>query len=319
MKPLVAALFLALAAPAFAAPHPFDVHDLVMMDRVSDPALSPSGGTIAFQVRETDYAANKGSNGIWTVPAAGGTPLRITDKALNASSGRWSHDGAAVYFLAPKDGTSQFWRVGAKGGAAQQVTSLALDVNNFKLSPDGGHVLLSLDVFPECASEADVVACSAKQLDARKADKASGTVYDQLFVRHWDQWSDGRRSQLFIADLGADGKPGKLSLLSQGIDGDVPSKPFGDDSEYAFSPDGKTVYFNARVAGRTEPWSTNFDIFSVPAHGPYAPKNLTAANLAWDANPLPSADGRPCPGTSSTLPVSKLQPTPDGAALAKEL
>ena len=47
-----------------------------------------------------------------------------------------------------------------------------------------------------------------------------------------------------------------------------------------------------RIAGKTEPWSTNFDIYSVPADGSSAPKNLTAANLAWDAEPLPSADGK---------------------------
>ena len=264
MKSLVAVLALAATAPAFAASHPFDVHDLVMMERVDAPALSPDGKTIAFQVRQTDYAANKGTTGIWTVPAAGGAPLRITDAALNASGASWSSDGANVYFLAPKDGTNQFWRVGAKGGTADQVTNLPLDVNNYKLSPDGKHVLLSMDVFEGCTD----LACTTQKLDARKADKASGTLYHKLFVRHWDTWSDGRRSQLFIADINSDGKiSAEPRLLSKGIDGDVPSKPFGDESEYAFSPDGNTVYFDVRIAGKTEPWSTNFDIYSVPADG----------------------------------------------------
>ena len=289
MKPLVAVLALAVAAPAFAASHPFDVHDLVMMERISDPALSPDGKTIAFQVRETDYAANKGLNGIWVVPAAGGQPQRITDKALNASAARWSSDGASVYFLAPKDGTSQFWRVGAKGGTAEQVTHLPLDVNNFKLASDGKHVLLSIDVFTDCND----LACTKKKLDERKADKASGTVYDKIFVRHWDTWADGRRSQLFIADIDSAGKnSAEPRPLTKGIDGDVPSKPFGDETEYAFSADGATVYFNVRIAGKTEPWSTNFDVYSVPADGSSTPKNLTADNQAWDGNPLPSADGK---------------------------
>ena len=133
--------------------------------------------------------------------------MSIRPPTLNASSARWSHDGKALYFLAPKDGISQLWRVDANGGAATQATSLPLDVNNFRLSPDGQHVLLSIDVFAGCADDADTVACTAKQLDARKADKASGTVYDGIFVRHWDTWSDGRRSQLFIADFGDDGGP----------------------------------------------------------------------------------------------------------------
>ena len=289
MKSLAAAIALAVVSPAFAADssHPFDVHDLVMMDRVSDPALSPDGKLVAFQVRETDYDANKGSNGIWMVPAGGGKTVRLTDKTLNATTPRWAPDGS-VYFLAPKDGVSQLWHVGANGGAAQAATSLPLDVNNFKFSPDGRHVLLSMDVFTDCAD----LACTKKRLDARKADKASGVVYDKVFIRHWDTWADGRRSQLFIADAGADGKIGEPRLLSKGIDGDVPSKPFGDDTEYAFSPDGATVYFDARIAGMTEPWSTNFDIYSVPADGSTAPKNLTADNPAWDGYPLPSANGK---------------------------
>jgi dipeptidyl aminopeptidase/acylaminoacyl peptidase len=220
MKSLAAVMALILAAPALGAEgaHPFDVHDLVMMDRVSDPSLSPDGKLVAFQVRETDYDADKGTNGIWIVPANGGKSVRLTDKALNATSPRWSRDGA-VYFLAPKDGTSQLWRVGADGGSAEQATSLALDVNNFKLSPDGRHVLLSLDVFTDC----DDIACTQSKLDERRKSKSTGMIYDSIFVRHWDTWSDGRRSQLFIADVGDGGKIGAPRWLTKGIDVDVPS------------------------------------------------------------------------------------------------
>ena len=293
MKAAVAVLALAAAAPVFAAePHPFNVHDLVMMERVSAPVLSPDGSQVAYALRQTDYEANKGSTGIWRVPVRGGTPVRLTPPALNASSAVWSADGTQLFFLAPKAGTSQLWRVAANGGDPLEATALALDVNNFQLAPDGRRVLLSIDVFPDCAGEGDAIACTKQKLDAREADKASGRLYDSLFVRHWDTWADGRRSQLFVADVGNDGKLGSPRLLTRGIDGDIPSKPFGDEGEYAFSPDGATVYFNVRIAGKTEPWSTNFDVYAVPVDGSAAPRNLTAANLAWDGYPLPSADGR---------------------------
>jgi dipeptidyl aminopeptidase/acylaminoacyl peptidase len=127
-------------------------------------------------------------------------------------------------------------------------------------------------------------------------EKTTGKIYDRLFVRHWDTWSDGRRSQLYIAPAltprGGKAMVALPRLLSRGIDGDVPSKPFGDDSEFVFSADGKTVYFDVRIAGNSEPWSTNFDVYSVPADGSAAPKNLTATNKAWDAYPLPSRDGK---------------------------
>ncbi len=297
MKSLIVAGAIALASSTvLAAPHPFDVHDLVMMERVSDPQISPDGKWLAYQVRETDYAANKGKNGIWVLDLknSNAKPLRLSDVSASATSPRWSPDGVSVYFQTKGGDAMQVWSRGADGkSAARQVTSFALDVNNYKLSPDGKQILLSVDTFADCAKEADAFACTKKRLDDKTADKASGTVYDKLFIRHWDSWADGRRSQLYIAAIGADGKIAAApKLLSQGIDGDIPSKPFGDDSDYAFSPDGKTVYFDVRIAGKTEPWSTNFDIYSVPVDGSAAPKNLTAANTAWDAYPLPAADGK---------------------------
>jgi dipeptidyl aminopeptidase/acylaminoacyl peptidase len=292
MKPLFAAVALALAAPVFAAPHPFEVQDMVMFDRVSDQALSPDGRTAAFQLRETDYAANRGKNSLWTVPLSDGKPVRLTDATVSATTPRWSADGSSLYFLANKDDVSQLWRIPVKGGAAVPVSNLPLDIGSYKLSPDGRSVLITLDLFVDCAKESSPIACTKKRLDKPADDKASGKLYDKLFVRHWDTWSDGRRSQLLIASIGADGKLGEPKLLSGNIDGDVPSKPFGDDSEYAFAPDGATVYFNVRNVGSEEAWSTNFDIYSVPANGSAAPKNHTADNKAWDGYPLPSRDGK---------------------------
>ncbi len=310
-SPFLGLALLCMAAPAFAAERGFTANDLVMLARVGEPQLAPDGKAVAYQMRETDYAANKGRNGLWLVAASGkSAPLRLTEPALNATSPRWSADGRSLFFLAPKDDVMQVWRldVGAALAAAQRtgksvmqdgfdaarsgaapVTVFPLDVNNFKLSPDGKKLVVSLDVYTDCKD----LACTKQRLDEAAASKMSGRLYDRIFVRHWDTWADGRRSQLFAIDLDAAGKAGsKLTLLSRGIDGDVPSKPFGDDSEYAFSPDCKTVYFDVRIAGTSEPWSTNFDVYSAPVDGSAAPKNLTAANKAWDAYPVPSHDGR---------------------------
>src|SRR6185437_2917734 len=71
--------------------------------------------------------------------------------------------------------------------------------------------------------------------------------------------------------------------------GDVPGKPFGGREDYAFSPDGNEIAFSVRaMAG--EAWSTNFDIYEVPAAGG-TPRNLTADNPAWDGQPAFSPDG----------------------------
>jgi dipeptidyl aminopeptidase/acylaminoacyl peptidase len=283
-------LLLLASTPVWSAgaKHPFNVHDLVMLKRVSDPHLSPDGSTVAFTERRTDYSANKGVHAIYLLHLddKDATPVRLVDRA---SSPRWSRDGSQIYFLSSRSGSSQLWHVPASGGTPVQASHFPVGVGTYKLSPDGMHVALTMDVFTDCAT----LQCTRARLDKRKADKATGRLYKKLFVRHWDTWSDGRRSQLFAASLDGSGNvSGQPVHVSRGIDGDIPSKPFGDSSEYSFSPHGAKLYFDVRIAGATEPWSTNFDIYSVPINGTTAPRNLTASNKAWDGWPVPSPDGR---------------------------
>ncbi len=80
--------------------------------------------------------------------------------------------------------------------------------------------------------------------------------------------------------------------VMQAMDADAPSKPFGGSNEYTFTPDGRSIVFGARNAGREEAWSTNFDLFLAPIDGSTAPRNLTPGNPAWDAFPTFSPDGR---------------------------
>ena len=121
--------------------------------------------------------------------------------------------------------------------------------------------------------------------------KTSGMVFDRIFIRHWDAWNDGRLNRLFVTTL-ADKPATTATLVSGDVIGDVPSRPFGDSSEYTWAPDGQSLVFSARIADAKEPTSTNFDLYQVSADGTGAAKNLTAANPAWDTGATFSADGK---------------------------
>jgi dipeptidyl aminopeptidase/acylaminoacyl peptidase len=280
-----------VASGAMAAPRGFTVEDMVGMERVGSPAVSPDATRVIYTVRETDLAKNRGHTELWMVDlrAAKPVPQRLTSNTASSSDPEWSASGDAVYFLSSRSGSSQVWRLPIAGGEATRVTDLALDVDNFRMAPNGARIALSMAVFRDCPD----LACTKTRLDKPAKDKTSGMVYDRLFVRHWDTWSDGRNAVLFSAPIDSSGRVSTAPVsLSGSLDGDVPSKPFGDREEYRFSPDSNTIVFSARIAGKTEAWSTNFDLFSVPAAGGAAPRNLTPDNPAWDTKATYSPDGR---------------------------
>ena len=276
---------LAVSAGAAEQPRPFSVEDLVRLKRVSGPALAPDGRTVVFSVRETDMEANRGRTDLWSLDLAtkGAQPRRLTTHPENDSSPEWSADGREVYFLSSRSGSSQVWRLSSSGGEANQVTDLPLDVGSFRLASNGSRIAVTLDVFPDCAD----LACTAERVSAKPQD--SGQAFDRIFVRHWDTWSDGRVSQLFALEL-SNGVASKPVSVSAALDADVPSKPFGDASEYTFSPDGSRLVFSARLKGKSEPWSTNFDLYEVAADGTGL-RNRTEDNPAWDTQPVFSPDG----------------------------
>ncbi|MCB1555334.1 MAG: S9 family peptidase [Xanthomonadales bacterium] len=286
-RTLILGALLAASVPGMAATRGMSAEDLVMFDRVSAPQISPDGKRLTYLLRKTDRAANKGVTSLWIRNLEGGKPRRLSDGKVSVASPTWSVDGNALFFLSAKSGSQQIWRLDLGGGEAQQVTDFAVDVGGYRFSPDGSRIAVSLEVYDDCTD----LACTANRLSAPKT--ASGVGYDRLFIRHWDTWSDGRRSQLFVAKLDEEGRAGNEPVrLTRGIDGDVPSKPFGDESEFSWSPDGSRIAFNVRIAGRNEAWSTNFDIYEVAADGTTLPRNLTASNPAWDAGPVYSADGK---------------------------
>ncbi|WP_293714349.1 alpha/beta hydrolase family protein [Stenotrophomonas sp. UBA7606] len=284
-------LCLLAALPSLVSARGFEVRDMVKLDRASAPLLSANGAQVVFAKRIVD-ADLKASNSLWirdlrTRDMA--PPKQLTPAGWNVNSA--SIEGQNVYFLSAKNGSQQLYVMPLAGGEPRQLTDFALDVDSYRISPQGDRVLFSAGVFQDCGSDLD---CTSKRLDKDKASKSSGQVYDSMFVRHWDTWADGRRNTLFVAPLPAAGAAAVkgASAISATLAGDAPSKPFGGNEDFVWSPDGKTVVASIRVQGKQEPWSTNFDLYKLDAAGKQAPVNLTAANPAWDAGPVFSADGK---------------------------
>ncbi|PBS13340.1 peptidase S9 [Lysobacteraceae bacterium NML93-0792] len=293
MRLAVLPLCLLAALPLAAQTRGLDVRDLVSIDRVSSPVLSEDGRQLVFAQRSAEGDGSKAETAIYArnlVTRDMAPPRRVTPAGWNVNSPSLSPDGQTLYFLSAKNGSSQLYSMPLAGGTPRQLTDVAVDVGSYRLSPDGTRVAFSADTFADCGAD---LACTKTRLTERKDAPASGVVYDQLFVRHWDTWRDGTRSRLFVADLPAARAAAVKTVraLGHALDGDIPSKPFGGADDYTWAPDGQSLVATVRIAGRTEPWSTNFDLYRIDAVGDAAPVNLTEANPATDTGPVFSADG----------------------------
>ena len=290
---------------------PFSPQHLWEMERISSPVASPDGTRIVFVLRTTDFEDNRGRTDLWTVSIDGTGLRRMTWDSAADHSPAWTPDGSAILFLSSRSGSSQIWSLPVAGGEPRQVTDLALDVQGFLQSPNGQRIAIALEVFPDC----DTVTCTVDRLAERVASKVTAIAYDQLFVRHWDTWKDGRRVHLHVIPA-AGGDP--VDIM-RGMDADAPTKPFGGMEEVAWTPDGEGLVFTARDVGPSEAWSTDFDLYVAPVDGAAAPRCLTESNDAWDSAPAFSPDGSTLayvamerPGFEADRFRVILRPWPDG-------
>ncbi|MBN2588576.1 MAG: S9 family peptidase [Sedimentisphaerales bacterium] len=268
---------------AFAQNHPFSVHNMLAMDRIGEPQVSPDEKWIVFTLRKTDLEANKGRTDLWLIGTDGENQTQLTTHPDADFNPVWSSDGKTIFFISTRSDSAQVWKIHPDGGEAQQVTDEPLDVGNLIISPDGKYIAFTMEVFPGSTPEE-----TKEKLDSIEESKSTGVIYENIFVRHWDTWKDGRRSHLFV--MPSEG--GKAVDVMPIMDADTPSKPFGGAEEITFTPDSKSIIFSARNVGSEEAWSTDFDLYIAPLTGTESLKCLTESNEAWDTNPVFSPDGK---------------------------
>ncbi len=285
--PLLVVSLLAITTPA--AAKGLTIDDMLAMQRVGAPVVSPDGKSVAFSVRDTDFDANRGRFDVWVASVDGASIRRLTTHAENDTDPQWSPDGKSLFFMSSRSGSSQVWRISLGGGEPEQVTKLATDINGYDLFPDGKRMVLAIDVWPGAKTLSD----SIKLDDSKAKSKSKARIYDNLLFRHWDQWEDGKYSHLFVwtpAELGGKAEDARDLMPAQTTDS--PTHPFGGMEEVDISPDSKTIAFVIRNSGKANAYQTNTDVFLVPVDGRTKPVNVTADNKAYDFEPVFSPDGK---------------------------
>ena len=207
-------LFLLISVSSFAQ-EKLTPELLFKLGRVNNPQVSPDAKTVLYEVKKYDLAANKGTNYIYTVASAGGTPFQVSDDATNAFDAKWRPDGKKISFLSTINSEVQLFEINLDGSAKTQITFVKGGIGSYKYAPNLSMIAYSADV----------------KLDRTVAEQyadlpfVQARIIDGLFYRHWDAWHDYSYSHMFISPY-TDGKlAGEATDIMKEEKYDAPLQP----------------------------------------------------------------------------------------------
>jgi dipeptidyl aminopeptidase/acylaminoacyl peptidase len=200
---------------------------------------------------------------------------------------------------------------GSLVGKPHQVTKISTGADGAIWSPDGKNIVFISAVYPDCKDDA----CNKQRDEEQKKSKVKAKIFSRLFYRHWNAFTEFKRSHLFVVSADANPTGGRSSATpgnppvrlgpgSQELappnqaprdltpgDHDVPPFSLGGQDMYAISPDGQEVAYTSNV-DEVEATSTNNEIFIVPISGPATAGKKISTSPGADTTPLYSPDGK---------------------------
>src|SRR3990172_7917076 len=107
----------------------FTFEEMMKIQRVSDPQLSPDGRWVAFTVTVPDIEKNSMNSDIWLVPASGGEPRQMTRSPKSDERPRWAPDSRHMAIVSSRSEGSRLWILPIEAGEAMPVDTQGLEAS----------------------------------------------------------------------------------------------------------------------------------------------------------------------------------------------
>jgi Tol biopolymer transport system component len=256
----------------------------------NSPAWSPDGRWIAFVAGNPQYStyANLAPSAIWVIPAAGGTPVRITeDQPLNASP-VWLPDSRSLLFVSTRDGGRDVYAVrlsdaGSPQGTPTRLTT-GLDCHTISLSADGKRLAYAVLVETANVQAVELTPGRAVSLRSARPVTTGRQTTEGLSVSPDGRWL------AFDSD-----RSGNQDVWRVPTDGSAPPEQLTRTPEDEFqpehSPDGQWLAFHQTRSGSER------DLYVMPAGGGTATRlrTTTVNNLGARWSPDGGSLAHSCP------------------------
>lgn len=237
-----------------------DLTEMVQVENVSAPVISPNGKYLAYSVRWAVVEDEKSTykSHIWVAATDGSWNKQFTRGEHSISNPTFTPDNEYLSFTSNRDDKTQLFRISLSGGEAEQITDIETGVSGYKWSPDGSKIaFLSTDD-------------DSKEWKDKKKSKTDVTVVDSEF----------RQRRIYVQNIGSNPLNNDPKVL---YSGDIYTVSFD------WSPDGNSIVFAHKPSPLLDDGDLT-DISIVPADS--GAITSLVSQPGTDSSPIFTSDGK---------------------------
>lgn len=233
---------------------PIRPSDVMRLQSIADPQVSPDGKWVAFVQSGVDVGKDKRNPDVWMVSWDGTESVQLTNSPDGESTPRWSPDGKYLSFLSGRSGApgtatgTQLWLMDRRGGEARKLTDLKGELEEYEWSPSGRKIAM--------------VIRDKDYADSAKTKIRTPYVLDRhQFKADMKGYLDRRPMHLYVFDVATK----TLDTLTKGV---------YDETAPAWSPDEMQLAFTSNRSADPDK-NENTDVYVIASRSGAQPRQLT--------------------------------------------